>query len=105
MNNIEQFFQEVSQDPTLKQQLHSLENREARLNKMVELGQEKGYNFTPFEVEQWLQNRSKELSESELESVAGGQQLSNQEQMTEISNWDEMVSTGDFSSLAGWKFG
>jgi bacteriocin-like protein len=39
---------------------------------MVDLDQEKGYNFTPIEVGQWLQSRSKELSESELESVAGG---------------------------------
>lgn len=104
MNSVEQFFQGVSQDPTLQQQLQSQENREGILNKAVELGQEKGYNFTLIEVEQWLQSRSQELSESELESVAGGKHSNNEEQMTVISNWDDMLASGDFSSLRGWKF-
>jgi predicted ribosomally synthesized peptide with nif11-like leader len=104
MNSIEQFFQEVSQDPTLQQQLQSLENREARLNKMVELGQEKGYNFTSIEVEQWLQSRSKELSDSELESVAGGKRSSNEEQFTQISTDPNMNLDEFYQEMVGWKW-
>jgi predicted ribosomally synthesized peptide with nif11-like leader len=76
MNSVEQFFQEVSQDQTLQQQFQSILDGEAILNKAVELGKEKGYTFTPAEVEEWVQNRSQELSDSELDAVAGGGILS-----------------------------
>lgn len=75
MNSVEQFFSEVSQDQALQQQLQSLPDGNARVNKVVELGQGKGYNFTSTEVEKWLQNKRQELSESELDAVAGGSEM------------------------------
>jgi predicted ribosomally synthesized peptide with nif11-like leader len=72
MNSVEQFLQEVSQDKALQQQIQSLEKPESRVNKLVELGEKRGYNFTSTEVEDWLREKKQELSESELDAVAGG---------------------------------
>ncbi|HAX79348.1 MAG TPA: Nif11-like leader peptide family natural product precursor [Cyanobacteria bacterium UBA11372] len=75
---LNQFVQDISQDTNLQQQLQEATNRESLVNKMVELGNEKGYSFTPSETEEWLESManqsgaSGELSEEQLEAVAGG---------------------------------
>lgn len=79
IENLNQFLQAVSQDSSLQQQLlqPAIEG-ESLANKVVELGQEKGYQFTLTEVSDWMElmaaqtaNYSGELSEEELEAVAG----------------------------------
>jgi predicted ribosomally synthesized peptide with nif11-like leader len=82
MSSINQFFQETFQDSGLQQQLQSATDRESLVNKVVELGNQKGYSFSASDVEESLdslaiQAESQagaecELSEEELESVAGG---------------------------------
>jgi predicted ribosomally synthesized peptide with nif11-like leader len=72
MNSVEQFLQEVSQDKALQQQIQSIEKPESRVNKLLELAEKRGYNFTSTEVEDWLRKKKQELSESELDAVAGG---------------------------------
>jgi uncharacterized protein YaaR (DUF327 family) len=77
-----QFFQEISQDAIVQQQLSEATDRESLVNKVVELGKEKGYSFTPGEAQEWLESMatqadsssdaSGELSEAQLEAVAGG---------------------------------
>lgn len=75
---LNQFFQDISQDPTLQQQLQEISDRESLVNKMVSLGNEKGYSFTSSEADEWLKSManqsatSGELSESQLEAVTGG---------------------------------
>ncbi|MEG4442971.1 Nif11-like leader peptide family natural product precursor [Microcoleus sp. AT9_B5] len=81
VGSINHFFQEVSQDPELQLQFRSIADRETLVNKTVELGKEKSYSFSPTEVSQWLDSieaqyqsqsdTSGELSDSELEAVAG----------------------------------
>ncbi|MEG4498819.1 Nif11-like leader peptide family natural product precursor [Microcoleus sp. F10-C6] len=81
VGSINHFFQEVSQDPELQLQFRSIADRETLVNKTVELGKEKSYSFSPTEVSQWLDaieaqyqsqsDTSGELSDSELETVAG----------------------------------
>ncbi|MEG3859406.1 Nif11-like leader peptide family natural product precursor [Microcoleus sp. herbarium12] len=78
---VNQFFQEVSQDPELQLQFQSVTDRESLVDKAVVLGKEKNYSFSSTEVSEWLesmtaqhQNQSDtsgELSDSELEAVAG----------------------------------
>jgi predicted ribosomally synthesized peptide with nif11-like leader len=98
MNSVEQFFSEVSQDQTLQQQLQSISDGKARVNKVVELGKGKGYNFTPTEVKSWLQNKRQELSESELDAIAGG---SDTDGMTVISDEDfaQLLAGNTFGPL------
>ena len=81
VGSINHFFQEVSQHPELQLQFRSIADRETLVNKTVELGKEKSYSFSPTEVSQWLDSieaqyqsqsdTSGELSDSELEAVAG----------------------------------
>ncbi|MEG4502177.1 Nif11 family protein [Microcoleus sp. F6_B4] len=81
VGSINHFFQEVSQDPELQLHFRSIADRETLVNKTVELGKEKSYSFSPTEVSQWLDSieaqyqsqsdTSGELSDSELEAVAG----------------------------------
>ncbi len=82
--NIEQFVKKIDQDPSLQEQLRSAIEGERLAAKIVELGRANDYNFTITEVEEWLssiaaqaqsQSGVVELSESELESVAGGADL------------------------------
>ncbi len=78
------FYQEVVSDQALQQRFQSVTNREGVVNMAVELSQEKGYNFTSKEVEQWLNTHSAdggsgELKDEELEAVAGGKDNSNAE--------------------------
>ena len=77
-----QFFQDLSEDATMQQQFQEATDRESLVNKVVELGKEKGYSFTPSEAEEWLESAAAymqsqsdangELNEEELEAVAGG---------------------------------
>lgn len=79
--SVNHFFQEVSQDPELQLQFQSVTDRESLVNKAVALGQEKSYSFSSTEVSEWLESMtaqhqsqsdtSGELSDSELEAVAG----------------------------------
>lgn len=82
MSSINQFYQEVMQDAALQQQFQAAHDRESLVNLSVELGQQKGYNFTSNEAEEWLKSAAAqlpsesgtqgELNEEELEAVAGG---------------------------------
>lgn len=77
-----QFFQDLAQDATMQQQFQEATDRESLVNKVVELGKEKGYSFTPSEADEWLESAAGymqsqsgangELNEEELEAVAGG---------------------------------
>ncbi|MEG3929910.1 Nif11-like leader peptide family natural product precursor [Microcoleus sp. N9_B2] len=79
--SVNHFFQEVSQDPELQLQFQSVTDRESLVNKAVALGKEKSYSFSSTEVSEWLESvtaqhqsqsdTSGELSDSELEAVAG----------------------------------
>ncbi|HAX79351.1 MAG TPA: Nif11-like leader peptide family natural product precursor [Cyanobacteria bacterium UBA11372] len=74
---LDRFYQEVVSDPALQQRFQSVTDRETIVNTAVQLGQEKGYNFTYSEVEDWINIQtnnpsSGELKDEELETVAGG---------------------------------
>ena len=75
--SIEQFYQEVLQDSTLQAQFQSAPTNEAIAKIAVDLGQEKGYNFSTTELKEWLSEQQTvaeegELKDEYLESVAGG---------------------------------
>lgn len=82
LESVTQFFQEQGQDPSVQQQLGSATDQGRLVDKVVELGQKKGYSFTAEEVADWVnsitaqtqsQSSAKgELCEEELESLAGG---------------------------------
>ena len=77
VESIDQFYQEVMQEPALLQQFQSAPDRESLVNIAVEMSQQKGYSFTVAEVEQALAAQSAasetgELSDQQLEAVAGG---------------------------------
>ena len=79
--NVNNFFQEVSQDPELQLQFQSVTDRESLVNKAVALGEERSYSFSSTEVSEWLESMnakhqsqsdtSGELADSELDTVAG----------------------------------
>lgn len=75
--NVQQFYEMIQNNEQMQQQLGAIEDRETFLNRVVQLGQENGSTFTSQEVEAFLkqkgQEQSSELSDRELESVAGGQ--------------------------------
>jgi predicted ribosomally synthesized peptide with nif11-like leader len=76
-NEINQFHDEVLQDPALLQQLESTTSRESLVNIAVELAQEKGYSFNTKQLTEWIIARQKaaekaELNEADLESLSGG---------------------------------
>jgi len=76
VESINQFYQEVMQEPALLEKFQSAPDQESLVNLAVEVGQQKGYSFTVDEVEQALaaQNaaQQEELSDEQLEAVAGG---------------------------------
>lgn len=75
---IEQFYQEVLQEPALQQQLESANSKETFLNIAVELGKGNGYSFDTRELNDWILAQQKTvedrdgLSDEELETLAGG---------------------------------
>jgi predicted ribosomally synthesized peptide with nif11-like leader len=77
VESVNQFYQEVMQEPALLQQFQAAPDRESLVNLAVEVGQQNGYSFTIDEVEQALaaQNaasEAEELTDEQLEAVAGG---------------------------------
>ena len=76
MTNLEQFYNLVQNSQELQEQLGAAENEESFNEMAVRLGQENGYTFTAEDVEAFLTQKKEEanpeLSEQELEAVAGG---------------------------------
>jgi predicted ribosomally synthesized peptide with nif11-like leader len=75
MSQLQEFLQLVQQDPQLQQQLSQIPDRESGIKLAVEYGQQKGFNFTTADVKVFLEEHyqpADELSEEELEAVAGG---------------------------------
>lgn len=72
-NEINQFHQEVLQDPALVKQLQATTSRESLVNIAVELAKEKGYTFNTKQLTDWIAAQQKaDLSEEDLESLSGG---------------------------------
>jgi len=82
-SDIEKFLTMASQDPALTTQLNAGQavsdaaSAEAFIRGVVASAQKLGISFTEAEFQQWLQaqveqSSSEELSDDELESVAGG---------------------------------
>lgn len=75
--NVEQFYKLVQNNEQLQEQLKAAVNKESFIELAVKLGQENGYTFTGQDIEAFLNQKSQEgaeeLSDLELESVAGGQ--------------------------------
>ncbi|HAA33511.1 MAG TPA: Nif11-like leader peptide family natural product precursor [Cyanobacteria bacterium UBA8553] len=79
VESVNQFYQEVMQEPALLQQFQAVRDRESLVNLAVEVAQQKGYSFTVDEVKQALTAQSsageaQELSDQQLEAVAGGRE-------------------------------
>jgi predicted ribosomally synthesized peptide with nif11-like leader len=76
MSNLEQFYNLVQNSQELQEQLGAVENEESFNERAVRLGQENGYTFTAEDVKVFINLKSQEanpeLSEQELEAVAGG---------------------------------
>ena len=80
IENVNQFYQVVLQDSALQQQLQFAPDEESMVNLAVELGQQKGYDFTSEEVIQAIALAQPpaqttgmvELADEQLEAVAGG---------------------------------
>jgi len=80
MSNLEQFYNLVQNSQELQEQLGAVENEESFNEMAVRLGQENGYTFTAEDVKAFINQKSQEvnpeLSEEELEAVAGGKSKS-----------------------------
>jgi len=76
MSNLEQFYNLVQNSQELQEQLGAVENEESFNEMAVRLGQENGYTFTAEDVKAFINQKKEEanpeLSEQELEAVAGG---------------------------------
>ncbi len=76
---VEQFYQQVVQNPALQARLTAATDEAAVLNLAVELGQEHGLTFTVSEVKAWLDGRptaaALELQDDDLDRVSGGNAL------------------------------
>jgi len=76
MTNLEQFYNLVQNSQELQEQLGAAENEESFNEMAVRLGQENGYTFTAEDVKAFINQKkgeaNPELSEQELEAVAGG---------------------------------
>lgn len=76
--NLEQLRQEVEQVPALQERLNQAQDNDSLIALVTEIGQEKGYSFTRQEVEEYISQintSQEELSEEQLEAVAGGKAL------------------------------
>jgi predicted ribosomally synthesized peptide with nif11-like leader len=79
-NNVIKFYREVVEsNEQLQEQLGAAEDGPTFLDLAVRLGQERGYTFTGEDVEAFMnsQRGEAELSEEELEAVAGGRRRCN----------------------------
>lgn len=76
MSNLEQFYTFVQNNQQLQEQLGATEDRESFNELAVQLGQENGYTFSVEDVDTFINQKSQEenaeLSDQELEAVAGG---------------------------------
>jgi predicted ribosomally synthesized peptide with nif11-like leader len=80
--SIEEFYQLVKQDASLQEQLKSTTDMDSFVNMVIQLGQERGYEFTVDEVKMAIASVSLtalneddetfELSDEQLLAVAGG---------------------------------
>jgi predicted ribosomally synthesized peptide with nif11-like leader len=78
MSNLEQFYTFVQNNQELQEQLGATEDRESFNELAVQLGQKNGYTFTVKDVDTFInqktQEENAELSDQELEAVAGGKE-------------------------------
>lgn len=76
VEDVEKFYSEVLQNnQQLTERLQGLESNESFYQTTAQLGQENGYTFTPGDVETYVRQKKSEmgeLSDQELEAVAGG---------------------------------
>uniref|UniRef100_B8HQG7 Nif11 domain-containing protein n=1 Tax=Cyanothece sp. (strain PCC 7425 / ATCC 29141) TaxID=395961 RepID=B8HQG7_CYAP4 len=75
--SLEQFKQQVLQDPTLAEQFKAASSPDEFVNLAVQLGQQLGYSFTAEDIQTALSEQSatgqpQELDDSQLEAIAGG---------------------------------
>ncbi|MEH2382708.1 MAG: Nif11-like leader peptide family natural product precursor [Nostoc sp.] len=74
--NLEQFYILVQNSEQLQQQLGAIQDSQIFNETAARLGQENGYSFTADEVDTFLKEKTQEsnaeLSDRELEAVAGG---------------------------------
>jgi predicted ribosomally synthesized peptide with nif11-like leader len=78
---VQAFLEQVTQDPSLQEELAIAMGAENDRTAVTALGQSKGFDFTSDELWQEIQARqaeletrqSGELSEEELEAIAGGE--------------------------------
>ncbi len=78
MSNLEQFYTFVQNNQQLQEQLGAVEDRESFNELAVQLGQENGYTFSVEDVDSFINQKSQEenaeISDEELEAVAGGKE-------------------------------
>jgi len=78
MSNLEQFYTFVQNNQQLQDQLGAAKDKESFNELAVQLGQENGYTFSVKDVDAFLNQKSQEenaeLSNEELEAVAGGKE-------------------------------
>ena len=76
MSNLEQFYTFVQNNQQLQEQLGATKDKESFNELAVQLGQENGYTFSAQDVDAFINQKSQEenaeLSNEELEAVAGG---------------------------------
>jgi len=90
-SNVDQFYAKIESDPALASSLAaSASNRTELVEGAVAAGQAAGLPFTPAEAEAWLTENipaagDGELSDVQLESVAGGKFV--QASSTEPQEW------------------
>lgn len=76
MSNLEQFYTFVQNNQQLQEQLGAAKDRESFNELAVQVGQENGYTFSVKDVDAYINQKSQEenaeLSNEELEAVAGG---------------------------------
>lgn len=75
--SLDQFRQQILQDPALAEQFKAVQSPDEFAHLAVQLGQQLGYTFTVDEVkaaiaQQSTSSESIELSDAQLEAVAGG---------------------------------
>ena len=74
--NLEQFYIFVENNQQLQEQLGQVENQQSFYETAMRLGQENGYSFTAQEAEDFITQKAQqgdaELSDQQLEAVAGG---------------------------------
>ena len=70
--NLEQLRQEVAQDSALQERLNQAPDNESLIAVLTEIGKEKEYSFTRQEIVDYIDSSQQEISEKQLEAIAGG---------------------------------